>query len=192
MSQLKKLSKRQLIVTVICAGALIGGGGIAAAATGGTPPATHTFSSTGTTGSGSGAGTDGGQGTTALTSKSDTTTGSTGESEKAGTDKGGNDKGEDKAPAYHSSVTAKDTDQGTDTAQDLALIKVAKVTLPDAARAAGQAVSGGTVIEIELDNESGNVVYTADVVSNKGSFEVVVDAGNGHILASNLNTDQDD
>lgn len=99
---------------------------------------------------------------------------------------------EDTPPAYHSSVTTQATDSGSEAAQALALSKLATITLPDAAKAAGAAVPGGTVIEIELDNEAGNVVYTADVVTSDGESEVVVDAGNGDILANNPVTDHDD
>lgn len=99
------------------------------------------------------------------------------------------DQGE-QPPTYHSSVTTTATESGSEAAQNLALSKLATITLPDAARAADQAVPGGTVIGIDLGNEGGNVVYTAEVVTAQGLSEVVVDAGNGHVLAGHPVTDQ--
>lgn len=90
-------------------------------------------------------------------------------------------------PAYHSSVTTgAHDDNGNDAAQDRALTKLAKVTLPQAAQSASQAVRGGTVTGVELGNEAGNVVYTVSVVTAHGESEVIIDAGNGHVLAKQV------
>jgi hypothetical protein len=109
----------------------------------------------------------------------------------AATGGGGSGHGSDR-PSYHSSVTTKANDeQGSDAAQDLALSKLAKVSIARAAHDAGSAVSGGRVTSIELSNEGGNVVYTADVVTSNGESEVVVDAGNGHVLAKHADNEND-
>ncbi len=98
----------------------------------------------------------------------------------------------DTPPSYHSSVTTQATDSGNELAQALALSKLATITLPDAANAASKALPGGTVIQIGLDNNAGNIVYTADVLTSNGESQIVVDAGNGAILANNPVTDHDE
>lgn len=97
-------------------------------------------------------------------------------------------------PTYHSSVTTTSADDsGTAAAQDRTLVRLATVTLPQAAQAAGQAVPGGTVISIDLGNEGGNVVYTAGVVTAAGAeTEVVVDAGDGRVLAKQVDNETND
>jgi uncharacterized membrane protein YkoI len=45
---------------------------------------------------------------------------------------------------------------------------------------------GGNVIEVQLENINGNLVYQADVLSNNQITNVLIDAGNGKILASKV------
>ncbi|TWP38605.1 PepSY domain-containing protein [Leekyejoonella antrihumi] len=88
--------------------------------------------------------------------------------------------------AYHSSVTTRATgDSGNEGADDLALSKLAKVDLAQAARAGAHAIPGGTVTGVELANEGGNVVYTVNVATATAQTEVIIDAGNGRVLAQN-------
>lgn len=95
-------------------------------------------------------------------------------------------------PSYHSSATTRAGDEnGNEATQALALSRLAKITLPQAAHDASRAISGGTVTSVDLGNEGGNVVYTAEVVTNHGLSEVVVDAGNGHILAKHAQHDSE-
>lgn len=87
---------------------------------------------------------------------------------------------------YTSSVQLPQDANGKETPdgqEDAALAQAAKVDISAAVNAAGGAVSGGTVIGAELQNESGNVVYKVDVSTDKGTVEVIVDAGNGSVLA---------
>lgn len=95
-------------------------------------------------------------------------------------------------PTYHSSLTTTpNDDNGNETTQHQELAKIAKIGPPQAAQAASQGVPGGTVIEVELGNEGGNVVYTARVVTPQGEFEAVIDAGNGNVLAKNAANDNE-
>jgi uncharacterized membrane protein YkoI len=83
----------------------------------------------------------------------------------------------EKAPQYHSSIQA---DKGLE--NEAALRKLAKITLQDAVRAA-KGAAPGTVAESGIENEDGNVVYTVEMRSGKSTSEVIVDAGNGKVLA---------
>jgi uncharacterized membrane protein YkoI len=86
-------------------------------------------------------------------------------------------KGEEKAPQYHSSIQADKKLEN-----EAALQKLAKITLEDAVRAA-QGAAPGTITESGIENEDGNVVYTVEVRSGNSTSEVIVDAGNGKVLA---------
>ncbi|WP_458699679.1 PepSY domain-containing protein [Sulfurospirillum sp. 1307] len=45
---------------------------------------------------------------------------------------------------------------------------------------------GGNVIDVQLENINGNLVYQADVLNNNQITNVLIDAGNGKILASKV------
>lgn len=86
-------------------------------------------------------------------------------------------------PAYTSSVTVADTEDGSEADESTALASSATITA-DEARAAALAAVPGTVDEVELENENGNVVYGVEVTDASGtSYDVKVDAGNGAVLA---------
>ncbi|MFP5347142.1 MAG: PepSY domain-containing protein [Actinomycetes bacterium] len=85
---------------------------------------------------------------------------------------------------YTSSVTTPaQSDNGNEAAQDLALAKLAKISLGQAAESGAKAVDGGVATGVKLENEGGNVVYVVDVVTGQDEYEVVLDAGNGNVLA---------
>jgi uncharacterized membrane protein YkoI len=88
-------------------------------------------------------------------------------------DEGEGDVDEDEAdPSYECSITVPDPEP--EDLSSLALITV------DQAQDAAQAVyPGTTVIEVELDNENGCLVYSVEL---SNGLEVKVDAGNGEIL----------
>lgn len=93
----------------------------------------------------------------------------------------------DPKPSYTSSVTTTATESnGNEAAADLALTKLAKIDVAAAAQAGAQAVSGGSVTGVELKNEGGNVVYAVEVVTQTEQTEVIVDAGNGSVLAQTV------
>jgi len=49
-----------------------------------------------------------------------------------------------------------------------------------------EAKFSGRITKVELENEDGNLIYEAEVFLNDGkTMDIVVDAGNGQILASN-------
>jgi uncharacterized membrane protein YkoI len=98
----------------------------------------------------------------------------------------GKEKGEEKAPQYHSSIQADKKVEN-----ESALRKLAKITLEDAVRTA-QGAAPGTVTESGIENEDGNVVYTVEVRSANSTTEVVVDAGNGKVLATTADADDED
>jgi uncharacterized membrane protein YkoI len=113
----------------------------------------------------------------------------------------------DEKPDYTSSVTievtpegpegsdadkADDSEDKADKAEQAKLEKVAKIDADAASKAATDKVPG-TVDEVELDEEGGNVVYEVDVVAQDGTeTEVIVDAGNGKILAQEVDKDADE
>lgn len=96
----------------------------------------------------------------------------------------------DAKPSYTSSVTTTATeDSGSEASADKALAGLAKIDLAAAAKAGEGAVSGSTAVGVELGNESGNVVYTVEVVTATEKTEVVIDAGNASVLAKTVEHD---
>ena len=108
----------------------------------------------------------------------------------------------DEKPDYTSSVTVPVTKEGpegsdadeakADRAEQAKLEKVAKIDAKAASKAATDKVPG-TVDEIDLDEEGGNVVYEVEVTAKDGTeTDVIVDAGNGKILAQETDDKSDD
>jgi hypothetical protein len=161
-----RMNKSKLAAASLLAAVVVGGGAsIAAASTPATStPADSSVSSTRSDGDGEQAdGQDGGSG-----------------SQSEGTD-----------PSYTGSLTAPaSTEQpdgsetaGSDSAEQAALKAVATVTPAQAEQAATAAVPG-TVAESDLGNENGFVFYSVEVNGSNGTVtEVIVDAGNGAVLA---------
>lgn len=91
-------------------------------------------------------------------------------------------------PSYTSSITAPDNSMTEeDEAQELA--KYATISQKTAEDAALNEVPG-TLGEVELENENGNVVYSVEVQTSSGNMDVKVDAGNGQVLC--IETDDED
>lgn len=82
-------------------------------------------------------------------------------------------------------------DSKSEAAADATLANLAKIDLGQATTAATKSVPG-KAIEAGLDDEDGNLVYGVDVVTDKGTVEVIVDAGNGKILAHHAEHDYGD
>jgi uncharacterized membrane protein YkoI len=68
------------------------------------------------------------------------------------------------------------------------LAKLATVSREEAIRIA-QGAAKGKVIETSLENEDGNLVYNVEVKSGDETREVIVDAGNGKVLAVSVDED---
>ena len=108
-----------------------------------------------------------------------------------GPDGGPGSEQEDQDPAYTGSVAAPaETEQadgqessGSEDQEQASLQALATLTPQQAEQAALVAVPG-TVAETDLDNENGWVVYSVEVDGADGTVtEVVIDAGNGDVLA---------
>lgn len=67
------------------------------------------------------------------------------------------------------------------------LQSLAKITLEEAKQAAESAV-GGTANSVELETEDGSLVYEVEI----GQTEVYVDAGNGTVLYTENEDDEDE
>lgn len=91
------------------------------------------------------------------------------------------------APTYRSSVRAPEKEYATDAAEHAALTKLATVT-PDQAKRTAAAANHGTVTDIALEDDNGNVVYSVELRTTKGTVETAVDAGNGKLLAQETET----
>jgi uncharacterized membrane protein YkoI len=89
---------------------------------------------------------------------------------------------------YHSSAQIPNIER-TDAAEDVAMQKVAKISLEQAQQIAQKVAPKAKLLSSELDNEDGNVVY--EVEFDEGGLErtVVVDAGNGKVLENSLDND---
>jgi uncharacterized membrane protein YkoI len=62
------------------------------------------------------------------------------------------------------------------------LQKLARITREQAVQIA-QGATTGTVVESALENEDQNLVYTVEVSNAGSTSEVIIDAGNGKVLA---------
>lgn len=106
----------------------------------------------------------------------------------AAADEAGGEGADEQDPSYTGSVTAPAEPDGQEVAGDetqeeAALQPLATVTPQEAEQAAVAAVPG-TVAQTHLGNENGFVVYSVEINAKDGTVtEVVVDAGNGDVLA---------
>jgi len=87
--------------------------------------------------------------------------------------------------------------QGEDNALEVPEAEESAQLAPLARITAGQAKAialnevTGTLSQVELDNEDGNVVYSVEITNNKDSFDVKIDAGNGKVLKVESGTEED-
>jgi uncharacterized membrane protein YkoI len=102
-------------------------------------------------------------------------------------------------PSYVSSIRTnnpqdneevKGQDQDNEATESSSLQSLAKIS-PEDAKAAALSAVPGTIREVSLDNENGNVVYSIEVQTAKGITEVKIDAGNGKVLAQDSEQDND-
>ena len=64
---------------------------------------------------------------------------------------------------------------------------------PDAARATAlAAVAGGKVLESELEEEDGRLIYSFDIEAADGTHDVEIDALTGQVLQSALENEDED
>ncbi|MBN9419644.1 hypothetical protein ABS71_07310 [bacterium SCN 62-11] len=84
-------------------------------------------------------------------------------------------------PKYHSSIQAPKTDEKPEQ-----LKKLAKITEKDAIQTATAKAGTSKFHKVELENEDGNVVYVVKFKNGTQEREIVVDAGNGKILADEI------
>lgn len=78
-----------------------------------------------------------------------------------------------------------DAEEAGESAQLAALARISA----DQARAAALARIPGTVEEVELENEDGNLVYSVEVRKDGSEVDVKVDAGNGKVLHAEADND---
>lgn len=113
----------------------------------------------------------------------------------------------DTAGAVRDSLDREDSDQPlagtvqapaeddslTDAQEDAALQALATVAPAQATDAATGAVAGSSAVSTQIEDEDGFVVYEVLVRTPDGALtEVVVDAGNGSVLAQEAEDDEDD
>ena len=118
--------------------------------------------------------------------------------EQSPAEKGTNDAAEkDDTPKYTSSVTVPQTPEGaegaeeSDAAEAAKLAPLAKISADEASKAATTAVPG-TAATPELEEEDGNVVYDVEIITADGKqVEVIIDAGNGKVLAQETDNDHE-
>lgn len=89
------------------------------------------------------------------------------------------------------SVQAPERDFENDAREDMNLKQRAELSASDAAKAALDS-QPGEVTKVEIDDEEGYVVYEVEIIANNGiEHDLKVDAGNGDILASDTDRDDD-
>lgn len=110
-----------------------------------------------------------------------------------GTGDGGAADTEEHDATYSSSLTVDDSVEATSEADEAAALAEIATVSPEEASAAATAEVPGTAADPELENEDGNVVYGVEVTTPDGTvIEVVVDAGNASILATETEEGDDD
>jgi uncharacterized membrane protein YkoI len=82
---------------------------------------------------------------------------------------------------YKSSARISDIER-TDAQEIAAMRKVAKLDLSEAKAVAAKRFPRARIVEAELDNEDGNVVYEIELLEGTMTRTLIVDAGNGGIL----------
>lgn len=105
---------------------------------------------------------------------------------------------QEQEPSFNGSVAAPPETEandatenpGNDAAEAKQLEGLARIDQPAAEGAALGAVPG-KVQQTELDNENGSVVYSVEILGQDGKLqEVVVDAGDGKVLAQGAEEDE--
>jgi uncharacterized membrane protein YkoI len=90
---------------------------------------------------------------------------------------------EEKAPAYEGSIKLSSDEQS--------LASLAKISLVDAVQAA-LAASPGQALKAELETDEDYLVYSVEILGADGkTTDVTIDAGNGKILASEVDAEND-
>ena len=83
---------------------------------------------------------------------------------------------------YVSSVRIPQVER-SDAEESRVMAGAARITLDRAKAIAIKAAPGSHMIEAELENEDGNVVYEVEFLDKGRERTIVIDAGNGRILA---------
>ena len=73
-----------------------------------------------------------------------------------------------------------------------ALQERARVSAEDARATALAAVPGGKVVESELEDEDGRLIYSFDIEAADGTHDVEIDAITGQVLQSALENEDED
>ena len=73
-----------------------------------------------------------------------------------------------------------------------ALQERARVSADDARATALAAVHGGKIVESELEDEDGRLIYSFDIEAADGTHEVEIDAITGQVLQSGVENEDDD
>ena len=73
-----------------------------------------------------------------------------------------------------------------------ALQERARISADDARATALAAVPGGKIVESELEEEDGRLIYSFDIEAADGTHDVEIDALTGQVLQSALENDDDD
>lgn len=108
--------------------------------------------------------------------------------EADGANEGTDDETED--PMLNSSMQAPAESDGQSEADEATALESLATITPQQARAAATAEVPGTVLEVELDNENGSVVYSVEIDNATGGhIDVKVDAGNGTVLHQDVDND---
>ena len=92
--------------------------------------------------------------------------------------------------AEETGENSTETEDKAETAESASLEKLARIT-PEQAISAALAQVAGTVKKVELENEDGNVVYGVEIQTSKGTRDVKVDAGNGQVLHTESDLEND-
>lgn len=96
------------------------------------------------------------------------------------------------APIKGSISVAEPAQEESDAAEAAKLAKLATVDKKAANAAAVDTVPGSSVVETDLEEEDGFLVYEVDVKDTAGvTTEVIIDAGNTKVLASEVEGDEE-
>lgn len=91
-------------------------------------------------------------------------------------------------PSYTASIRVTEQEGLSETDEAAALQPLATITADEAAQTAVATAPGTSVVQVELDNENGWLVYSVEL--SDGS-DVKVDAGNGAVLMTDSGDEQE-
>lgn len=87
---------------------------------------------------------------------------------------------------------ANEKSEGHESAQELAALQSAKISLTDAIATAQKEVADGKVVDAGVENENGTISYAVEIEKNGTVQKVQIDLATGKVLKVAADTDDEE